>query len=777
MSWSSLLRRTSNKRRIKPETREHWWSRMQADGTAGSLGIAAIFCLLAALIFTLREEAPGYRIHDWVGQDIYSRVEFVYHDAQVLEDARNDERNRVLPIYTATDVWRTLEEELRALPEDMKGRKLDEIGATLQAEFSFDSPGLKTRLDETAVTAFDQSASQTLQEGYNDGVNNFIQSLRTLVVIDAEERAAEMTRQENLRLRPPKIILRSDNDQPQRTIELTRTHPQTIDAELISEVKRAAEANFSSALRNPIAAYTLNKLKQAPTYVLDADATGQARLEAYRSVPTVRGDQIKSAGALLVARGRELTAKDYKLLKAENDAYLKTLTPLAWWRKKIGMIGLVMLVTAALGGYIKRYQPRVIRNHARGLAIAVLLLSMLLLAQLAAIGSGPLYLFGTAPTLLVAFILAIAYDRRFAMGVAVTHGVMVTAALDQGIGFFLVLFVGILTACYLIDDIRSRSRLIEIGGASALAMMITTLAVGVMQMHPGQPFTYTGLDVLYAGASGIAVGFCVLGILPFIEKAFRITTGMTLLELADVSNPLLRRLSVEAPGTYNHSLQVATLAEAAAEAIGANSLLCRVGSYYHDIGKINKADYFVENQVDGVNRHINLSPSVSLLIIIGHVKDGVELAKEYNLPTVLIQFIQQHHGTTLVEYFYRQAVQKKDQSAPDQPDVSETQYRYPGPKPRTKETGIVMLADACESATRALGEVTAGRIESLVHDITMRRLLDGQFDECDLTMREIELIERSLVKTLGSIYHGRIQYPSSAGTPAASSGPTSIKTA
>src|SRR5690606_29305488 len=145
-------------------------------------------------------------------------------------------------------------------------------------------------------------------------------------------------------------------------------------------------------------------------------------------------------------------------------------------------------------------------------------------------------------------------------------------------------------------------------------------------------------------------------------------------ELADVSNPLLRRLSVEAPGTYNHSLQVATLAEAAAEAIGANSLLCRVGSYYHDIGKINKADYFVENQVDGVNRHINLSPSVSLLIIIGHVKDGVELAKEYNLPTVLIQFIQQHHGTTLVEYFYRQAVQKKDQSAPDHPDVSREQY-------------------------------------------------------------------------------------------------------
>ena len=149
----------------------------------------------------------------------------------------------------------------------------------------------------------------------------------------------------------------------------------------------------------------------------------------------------------------------------------------------------------------------------------------------------------------------------------------------------------------------------------------------------------------------MAVGFVVLGILPFIEKAFRITTSMTLLELADAIQPLLRRLSLEAPGTYNHSLQVATLAEAAAEAIGANSLLCRVASYYHDIGKINKPDYFIENQTDGENRHMNLSPSVSLLIIIGHVKDGIEMAKEYNLPTSMLPFIQQHHGTTLVEYF------------------------------------------------------------------------------------------------------------------------------
>jgi putative nucleotidyltransferase with HDIG domain len=230
----------------------------------------------------------------------------------------------------------------------------------------------------------------------------------------------------------------------------------------------------------------------------------------------------------------------------------------------------------------------------------------------------------------------------------------------------------------------------------------------------------------------------------------------------------------EAPGTYNHSLQVATLAEEAAKAIGGNSLLCRVASYYHDVGKINKAEYFVENQTEGQNRHINLSPSVSLLIIIGHVKDGIELAREYNLPTSIFPFIQQHHGTTLVEFFYHRAVDRdreRDRAAPapNQPGVSEMQYRYPGPKPKSKEIAVVMLADAVESATRSMAEPTASRIETLVHDLAMKRLLDGQFDESDLTMRELELVERSLVKSLNAIYHGRIAYPSTMATTAAPS--------
>ena len=306
-------------------------------------------------------------------------------------------------------------------------------------------------------------------------------------------------------------------------------------------------------------------------------------------------------------------------------------------------------------------------------------------------------------------------------------------------------------------------------------------AVGAMQM---EPIRFIGDNALQVGGGGLFAGFIVLGILPFIEKAFRITTSMTLLELADASQPLLRRLALEAPGTYNHSLQVATLSEAAADAIGSNSLLCRVGSYYHDIGKINKPDYFVENQMDGENRHLNLSPSLSLRIILSHVKDGVELAREYSLPTSLLPIIQQHHGTTLVEYFYHQAMNQQDQqSDADAAQLNDAEYRYPGPKPKSKESAVVMLADAVESCARAMSEPTPARIETIVHELAMKRLHDGQFDECDLTMRDLERIERSLAKTLQGIYHGRIAYPSTSSVtsapqaPAPASGASAAKTA
>jgi putative nucleotidyltransferase with HDIG domain len=483
-------------------------------------------------------------------------------------------------------------------------------------------------------------------------------------------------------------------------------------------------------------------------------ATKSAEDRAATDVTTADATERYPHDMVIVPKG-PITDRDWQVLRAENQAYLAT-EEAGGVKQWCGTAMIVFMLTVVLSAYVGKFQPRVMRNPMRATALAGLMIAMLLVSGLSGIGSGSLYLFGIAPTIVAAIILTIAYDQRFAVGVASVEAVLVTFGLNQEVGFFVILLVGILVTCFFLDDVRTRSKLIEVGGLAAIAMMLVTAAT---QMTSLEAMRYVMQNTLYAGAAGLAAGFVILGILPFIERTFHITTSMTLLELADATQPLLRRLAIEAPGTYNHSLQVATLADAAAEAIGANALVCRVGAYYHDVGKINKADYFTENQTpESPNRHLNLSPNVSLGIIIAHVRDGMTLAREHHLPPTLLQFIQQHHGTTLVEYFYNEACRK--QAGSEAPAVSETQFRYPGPKPKSRETAILMLADCCESACRAMPQPNAEKIEGLVHELVDRRMRDGQFDECDLTMRDIDRISRSLVKTLLGIYHGRIAYPS-----------------
>ena len=299
-------------------------------------------------------------------------------------------------------------------------------------------------------------------------------------------------------------------------------------------------------------------------------------------------------------------------------------------------------------------------------------------------------------------------------------------------------------------------------------VFLTALSLGFLAQ---KPLTYIFKSAGSHALATILVGILIQSLLPLIEKVFRIATSMTLLDYSDANQALLKRLAMEAPGTFSHTLLVGSIAEAAAESIGRNGLLCRVGAYYHDIGKINKPGYFVENEMGSMSRHKELSPAMSQLIIVGHVKDGIEMAKEYGLPAVLRQFIETHHGTTLVEYFYNEAKKLKTKShalsaaegskqkTAEAP--SESEFRYAGPKPRTKEAAIVMLADTVEGAIRSLTEVTPTRIEAVVHNMAMKRLQDGQFDECDLTLRELSHIEASISKTLAAHYHGRIAYPKS----------------
>jgi putative nucleotidyltransferase with HDIG domain len=317
-----------------------------------------------------------------------------------------------------------------------------------------------------------------------------------------------------------------------------------------------------------------------------------------------------------------------------------------------------------------------------------------------------------------------------------------------------------------LKEIRTRIKLLKI---STLAAIVVFATAGAVEFLSGDHETTEILrNAGFHAGTTLIVGLFIQSLLPLIEKSFRIATSMTLLDYSDANQPLLKRLHMEAPGTFSHSLLIGSIAEAAAEAIGCNGLLCRVGAYYHDVGKINKASYFVENELGSANRHKELAPTMSHLIIVGHVKDGIEMAKEYGLPTVLRHFIETHHGTTLIEPFYNEAKKLKAKNskgkATDVP--AESEFRYPGPKPRTKEAAIVMLVDTSESAVRSLAEVTPTKIEAVVHNMAMRRLQDGQFDECELSLRELSQIESSISKTLAAHYHGRIAYPKPPDEPA-----------
>jgi putative nucleotidyltransferase with HDIG domain len=443
-------------------------------------------------------------------------------------------------------------------------------------------------------------------------------------------------------------------------------------------------------------------------------------------------------------------------------------------REVIPIAIIVILVSAGGALYIKHYQRRIIRNHARALALAGLLILLLATAKFGvALTNQTSWATGTAVT--AAIILTIAYDQRFAIGMSIFYCTLAAFAGEPvvifgdyqlaNIDLFLTMTAGVITCCFSLREIRTRMKLLEVSTLAAVIVFVMAGTLGVLAKSPkaGEILVSAG----YHALATFLVGLLIQSLLPLIEKAFRIATSMTLLDFSDANQPLLKRLAMEAPGTFSHSLLIGSIAEAAAEAISRNGLLCRVGAYYHDIGKINKPAYFVENEMGSMSRHKELSPAMSQLIIVGHVKDGAELAKEYGLPAVLRQFIDTHHGTTLVEYFYNEAKKKHDgKQSSESPPPSESEFRYPGPKPQTKEAAIVMLTDALEGAVRSLGEITPTRIEAVAHNMAMKRLQDGQFDECDLSLRELSQIEASISKTLAAHYHGRIAYPKRPDMPA-----------
>jgi putative nucleotidyltransferase with HDIG domain len=546
----------------------------------------------------------------------------------------------------------------------------------------------------------------------------------------------------------------------------------TSDKELRSTIETVARgAGFTGSLQ----ALVVNRLalNPRPTFTYDSTATAQAQAAAEALVKPVVRESVP--GQVIFQRGDILTQAQLDLFKAEQEHFRQGWGDGNWQGlvRNASIVAACLTITLALAGYTLLFCPRVKRNASRMGGVALTLALSLAVACIGAATAPNLaVLFTITPTLFVTMLLCIAYDRRAALAYALLQGLLVCISLRESVGTMAVLITGIACIVWTLKEIRDRNSLFRTSVVTGIGTAAATIVFSLIERPLGpevaaKVFKETLFDAVLAGGGAILVGGIMLFMLPLIERAFNITTGMTLIDLRDPKQPLLRELQQRAPGTYNHSLNVAAIAEAAAEAIGGDGLLTYVGALYHDVGKMNKPEYFVENQAGGPNKHDKLSPAMSLLVVVGHVKDGLELAREFNLPGRIQHFIEAHHGTTLVEFFFHRACKQaqtpvKGNELDECYVPDEFEYRYPGPKPRTKEAAILMIADSVESAARAMPEPTPSRIDSLVRGIANKRLLDGQFDDCELTLKDLNQIVESISRTVASMYHGRIAYPAGA---------------
>jgi len=532
--------------------------------------------------------------------------------------------------------------------------------------------------------------------------------------------------------------------------ESTRVQvPQVLLVEAKARLKtRIGEELGAGSFTDRVYAWVESRL--SGTLEIDRDGTARAKREAVAKTPTqfvryARGDVLAEANVAVAA-------DELLLLRREHDEFLRQRETRQRVARTLSMLGLFAAMFALSGFYIHLHHRHVLDNLGN---VAALLGLSAVTVVLCMLSSSNAWQAEIVPLLVFAMTVAIAFDEDLSLLLAAEVALVVVVGLGWGLSAYVTLAAAVAALVFWMGRIRSRSKLIYVGLWAGAVAMLTQIGSSLLEER-----SFDAQLLYEAGRTGVwtlLAGFLMTGLLPFVERWFGVLTDLSLLEVGDVAHPLLQELVRRAPGTYNHSINVASLAEAAAEAIGARGLLVRVGAYFHDIGKMLKPAYFVENQ-GKENRHESLVPAMSTLIIIAHVKEGVELARQYHLPQPIVDLIAEHHGTTLVEYFYRRAAERS-QADPHGEDVDEQSYRYPGPKPSTRESAVMMLADAVESASRTLTEPTPARIAHLVHELAMKRLLDGQFDECSLTLEELGIVEQSLVKSLTAVYHGRVKYP------------------
>ncbi len=558
----------------------------------------------------------------------------------------------------------------------------------------------------------------------------------------------------------PYVTLRKD------TVEMTVPVSEIPVKEVVLESvvhTLKAERRFETASLNAI--YELLFVSLQPNVTVNEQMTEAKRLAAAQAVLPIKGKVIKDTE--IVRKHQEVSAEIAEKLHALQLTIASIAS--ADERRRIlmgnlGRLALSLIPLVFLGVYVRRHHGSIMRDakHMGALAAVVVLEVALIRLGLAIVprlfeGSPELtqvvaeYLI---PVTVGAMLATILFNLQIGFVVSLYVAVFFGMVLGFNLGMFLFALLGGFVAGYAAKNIRYRWDFFR---AIPPVVVVFAVFVGLWQLSGARVYSLSALmqNVGLVTINAILATFIAMMCTTVFENLFDITTNMTLVELSDMNNPVLKRLSIEAPGTYNHSVLVANLAESAAERIGANALLSRVASYYHDIGKLEKTDYFIENLIAADrNKHNKLTPSMSALIISSHVKEGVELARKYKLPRVVQDAILQHHGTSTVSFFYEKALEQDPHK-----QVQEKDFRYPGPRPQSKETAVMMLADSVEAASRSLSTSSPRLLRELVRKIIRNKFLGGQLDQCDLTLRDLDEIVEGFMPVLQGIFHTRIEYP------------------
>lgn len=730
--------------------------------TATWIILIGLSIIVSVLLFpNILVRTPRYTLGDVADRDVKATRDFLVENEKLTEEKRQDAVRAVLPVYdfdpTENGVITRIKEAF------VEGRKYAEEQIPVPNKEGVQKAppnpeAFKTHFFEILEIDPDNTIFKSLTDsGFPIEVENAVVYLTSQVL----RRGVVSNKSMLLDQSGKGIMVRMVHEEKEIRITDLDHFLGLSEAKTFIRSQKKAIAQFTTSSRLIDTSVDLAIALLKPGLTFNKRETELRKDTARKSVKPVYF-KIKK-GEMLVREGDIITPEHLLKLDEEYKA--------SGWKDMLGRAPAMALLIALLlsAAYITGLMADdTSRGEVKGtLFCALTLLAMFLLAVSSKLVAeevargfsfmSPRALYFIIPMASGAILISIFRGFRVAATFSLILAVFASLVVGGGIQFFIYFFIGNLTAAYGVRHCRDRGTLIKAGLNVGAVNVI--LALSVEALHGSLYSVELAVACLAAFLGGILVAIIATGLLPLVEMSFGFTTDIKLLELASLDQALLKDLMLRAPGTYHHSVIVSNLVEASAEAIHANPLLAKVAAYYHDIGKMKKPPYFIENQANRENKHEKLAPSMSSLILISHVKDGVELAREQKLGREIIDIIQQHHGTSLIQFFYQKAKEQCEKKGSKAPQVKEEDFRYPGPKPQTKEAGLIMLADVVEAASKTLVDPTAARVQGMVQKIVNRVFSDGQLDECELTLKDLNEIAKSFNKTLSGIFHHRVDYP------------------